>query len=40
VKGISMLDAGTSGDIWGLKEGYSLMVGGDPEAYRRLEPVF
>ncbi len=38
-RGISMLDAGTSGGIWGLTEGYSMMVGGDPEAYRRLEPV-
>jgi 6-phosphogluconate dehydrogenase len=39
-KGILFLDAGTSGGIWGLKEGYCLMIGGDPEAYRRLEPVF
>ena len=38
--GISFLDAGTSGGVWGLAEGYSLMVGGDEEAYRRLEPVF
>ena len=39
-KGILFLDAGTSGGIWGLKEGYCLMVGGDAEAFRRLEPVF
>ena len=39
-KGISFLDAGTSGGIWGLKEGYCLMIGGDAEAYHRLEPVF
>ena len=39
-RGISFLDAGTSGGIWGLKEGYCLMVGGDTDAYRRLEPVF
>ena len=39
-KGISFLDAGTSGGIWGLKEGYCLMVGGDGEAFRRLEPIF
>ena len=39
-RGIEMLDAGTSGGIWGLTEGYSLMVGGDPEVYRRVEPVF
>ena len=39
-KGISMLDAGTSGGIWGLAEGYSLMIGGDDGAYSRLEPIF
>ena len=39
-KGIHWLDAGTSGGIWGLKEGYSLMVGGSREAFDRLEPVF
>ena len=39
-RGISMLDAGTSGGIWGLQEGYSLMVGGEEDAFRRLEPVF
>ena len=38
--GITMLDAGTSGGIWGLAEGYSLMIGGDADAYKRLEPVF
>ena len=37
---LSFLDAGTSGGVWGLKEGYSMMVGGDQEAFRRLEPVF
>ncbi len=39
-KRIHFLDVGTSGGIWGLSEGYSLMVGGELEAYRRLEPVF
>ena len=39
-KGLLFLDSGTSGGIWGLKEGYSLMVGGDPQAFRRLEPIF
>lgn len=39
-KGISLLDVGTSGGIRGLKEGYSLMVGGDLVAFHRLEPVF
>ena len=39
-RGVAFLDAGTSGGVWGLAEGYSLMVGGDEAAYRRLEPVF
>ena len=39
-KGLIFLDVGTSGGIWGLKEGYGLMVGGDSEAFRRLEPIF
>jgi 6-phosphogluconate dehydrogenase len=39
-QGIAFLDAGTSGGIWGLQEGYSLMVGGDQGAFQRLEPIF
>ena len=39
-RGISLLDAGTSGGVWGLAEGYSLMIGGDREAFERLEPIF
>jgi len=39
-QGLFLMDAGTSGSIWGLQEGYSLMVGGDPQMFRRLEPVF
>jgi 6-phosphogluconate dehydrogenase len=39
-KGIDYVDAGVSGGIWGLANGFCLMVGGDPEAVRRLEPVF
>ena len=39
-KQIAYLDAGTSGGIWGLAEGYCLMVGGDADACRRLEPIF
>ena len=39
-RNIAFLDAGTSGGIWGLKEGYSLMIGGDRDAFDRLEPVF
>ncbi len=38
--GIHFLDVGTSGGIWGLREGYCLMIGGYKEAFRRLEPVF
>ncbi len=38
--GIHLLDAGTSGGIWGLKVGYAEMVGGDDEAVKVLEPVF
>jgi 6-phosphogluconate dehydrogenase len=39
-RGISYIDAGTSGGIWGLREGYCLMVGGDEAACSRLEPIF
>jgi 6-phosphogluconate dehydrogenase len=39
-KGIHFVDVGTSGGIWGLTEGYSMMVGGDLEAVKRLRPVF
>jgi len=37
--GIGFLDVGTSGGIWGLKEGYCLMVGGDKKAFTRIEPI-
>ncbi len=39
-KGIHFVDAGVSGGIWGLRNGYCLMVGGDDEPVRRLEPIF
>jgi len=39
-KGISFVDAGISGGIWGLVNGYGTMVGGDPEAVKPLEPIF
>ena len=39
-KGIHFVDAGVSGGIWGLKVGFCLMVGGEGEPVRRLEPVF
>jgi len=38
-KGIHYMDAGTSGGIWGLKVGYCLMVGGQPDDFRRVEPI-
>ncbi len=40
VGGIAFLDVGVSGGIWGLTEGYCLMVGGDKGAYARVEPLF
>ncbi|MDQ3660279.1 MAG: decarboxylating 6-phosphogluconate dehydrogenase [Actinomycetota bacterium] len=39
-RGIHLLDAGTSGGIWGLTEGFCLMVGGAVEPIARLEPIF
>ena len=39
-KGIALVDAGTSGGIWGLKEGYCLMVGGTKEAVAVAQPAF
>ncbi len=38
--GINMVDAGVSGGIWGLKEGYSMMVGGDKKTVDYLKPIF
>jgi 6-phosphogluconate dehydrogenase len=37
---VQYVDAGTSGGIWGLQEGYCLMVGGDAAVCKRLEPIF
>jgi 6-phosphogluconate dehydrogenase len=39
-QGIHYLDAGTSGGVWGLQVGYCLMVGGQAEAVRIVEPAF
>jgi 6-phosphogluconate dehydrogenase len=39
-KGIDYVDAGVSGGIWGLANGFCLMVGGDAEPIKRLEPAF
>ena len=38
--GIDFLDVGVSGGIWGLEEGYCLMIGGPRRAFERLEPIF
>jgi 6-phosphogluconate dehydrogenase len=39
-KGLHYVDVGTSGGIWGLTEGYSLMIGGEEEVVDRLRPLF
>jgi 6-phosphogluconate dehydrogenase len=38
--GLRFIDSGTSGGIWGLENGYCLMVGGETEAVRHCEPIF
>ncbi len=39
-KGIGFVDAGVSGGVWGLKNGYALMVGGDAENIAKVQPIF
>ena len=39
-RGIDFVDCGTSGGIWGLSEGYSLMIGGQVEAVEKMRPIF
>ncbi|MCK8432753.1 decarboxylating 6-phosphogluconate dehydrogenase [Streptomyces sp. D2-8] len=39
-RGIGFVDAGVSGGVWGLKNGYALMVGGEKEYVDRLRPIF
>ena len=39
-KGVEYLDAGVSGGVWGLENGYALMVGGDAEAVAKAQPIF
>jgi 6-phosphogluconate dehydrogenase len=39
-KAIHYVDVGTSGGVWGLQRGYCLMIGGEPEVVRRLDPLF
>ena len=39
-KGIHYVDVGTSGGVWGLERGYCMMIGGEAEAVKHLDPVF
>jgi 6-phosphogluconate dehydrogenase len=39
-KGLHYLDVGTSGGVWGLDRGYCMMIGGDGDVVRRLDPIF
>ncbi|WP_342363011.1 phosphogluconate dehydrogenase (NAD(+)-dependent, decarboxylating) [Terrarubrum flagellatum] len=39
-KGLHYLDVGTSGGVWGLDRGYCLMIGGDTDVVKRLDPIF
>jgi 6-phosphogluconate dehydrogenase len=39
-EGFNFVDVGTSGGVWGLKEGYSMMIGGDKAAVEKLTPIF
>jgi len=39
-KNINFVDCGTSGGVWGISEGYSMMVGGDADVVKRLSPIF
>ncbi|RMM51717.1 6-phosphogluconate dehydrogenase (decarboxylating) [Pseudomonas corrugata] len=39
-KGLSYMDVGTSGGVWGLERGYCMMIGGDAEVVKRLDPLF
>ncbi|UVL81661.1 decarboxylating 6-phosphogluconate dehydrogenase [Pseudomonas sp. B21-028] len=39
-KGLSYMDVGTSGGVWGLERGYCMMIGGDADVVTRLDPLF
>jgi len=39
-KGVHYVDCGTSGGVWGLERGYCLMIGGEPETVKYLDPIF
>jgi 6-phosphogluconate dehydrogenase len=38
--GLHYVDCGTSGGVWGLERGYCLMIGGEPDTVKRLDPIF
>src|SRR5437899_2582708 len=39
-RGLHYVDVGTSGGVWGLERGYCLMIGGEAEPVKRLDPIF
>src|SRR6188474_1777399 len=39
-RGVHYVDCGTSGGVWGLDRGYCLMIGGEPDVVKRLDPIF
>ena len=39
-KGIHYVDVGTSGGVWGLERGYCMMIGGEPDTVKHLDPIF
>ena len=39
-QGIHYVDVGTSGGVWGLERGYCMMIGGEPEVVKHLDPIF
>jgi 6-phosphogluconate dehydrogenase len=39
-RGLHYVDAGVSGGVWGLERGYCIMIGGEPDVVRRLDPIF
>lgn len=39
-RGIHYIDVGTSGGVWGLERGYCLMIGGEPDTVKHLDPIF
>jgi 6-phosphogluconate dehydrogenase len=39
-RGIHYVDVGTSGGVWGLERGYCMMIGGEPDVVRHLDPLF